>query len=360
MEAKTLSIPRNALHFRGELSIGDNGENTKTSPFRMLARSKNPVPWIMGYTLVNDMAGLIIKKPRLTIDWEHGDQELGYANRLWLEDNDLYASGVVQSFKPDDKSAEIIERSKNGQPYEASVTFDASDVEELYPNEKTIVNGLEVVGPALIMRSWELRGIAICKYGADSNTVTQLKEGDTITLKLNRKNKMDQENLSETVEAVDLTAVDTEQVIIDQATIEPEVATEVEAIAVETLELGEAVEILGGEGITVSKIDNTFTIDLAAVELQKEDEPVELVVEQESLPVVQEEVIDEEKVSLQAELVELKRKLEALSAIGEKQPVTFNAEQSEADVIAKRMTKFQKSLSIGVASAAARIKLPKR
>jgi hypothetical protein len=61
---------------------------------------------------------------------------------------------------------------REGVPYEASIFFggDGIRVEEVAEGETAEVNGYALAGPAVIVREWPLRGIAICPYGADMNT----------------------------------------------------------------------------------------------------------------------------------------------------------------------------------------------
>jgi hypothetical protein len=42
------------------------------------------------------------------------------------------------------------------------------------------VNGFQFAGPGIVIREWPLRGVAVCPYGADMNTRSELAQGESI------------------------------------------------------------------------------------------------------------------------------------------------------------------------------------
>lgn len=173
-ECNLNAIPARALCFAGgEVSLGDNGDNAKTAPVRLKARSGKPIEhWFWG-KVVHDLAGMRTHKPRLTIDYAHNDAEvLGYLNHFDTESGDLIASGALTPFKDDDRASEVLFKMRQGVPYEASIFFggDGIKVEEVGEGMVAQVNGYAFEGPGIIVREWPLRGVAICPYGADQNT----------------------------------------------------------------------------------------------------------------------------------------------------------------------------------------------
>lgn len=173
-ERNFTAIPANALCFAGgEVSIGDNGEGSKTAPVKLKARSGLPIEhWYWG-KVVHDLSGMRTHKPRLTIDYAHNDAEvLGYLNHFETESGDLIASGALTPFKEDDRASEVLFKMKQGVPYEASIFFggDGIKIEEVGEGMVQTVNGRQFEGPGVIIREWPLRGVAICPYGADQNT----------------------------------------------------------------------------------------------------------------------------------------------------------------------------------------------
>jgi hypothetical protein len=157
----------------GEFEIGDNGENAKTAPVRLVARSGKPIfHWFWG-NVVHDLAGMHLHKPRVTIDYVHDDKEVvGYLNRFDSTSGDLVTSGALVPFKDSDRATEIIHKMKAGVPYEASINFggDGIKIEDVPDGMVAQVNGYQFSGPGIIVREWPLRGVAICPYGADANT----------------------------------------------------------------------------------------------------------------------------------------------------------------------------------------------
>ena len=157
----------------GQFELGDNGEGSKTSPIKMVARSGQPIEhWFWG-NVVHDLAGMHMHKSRIPVDYVHDAKEIiGYLNHFDSESGDLVASGALVPFKDSDRATEIIHKSKLGVPYEASINFggDGIKVEDVPEGAVAQVNGYQFEGPGVIVREWPLRGVAVCPYGADMNT----------------------------------------------------------------------------------------------------------------------------------------------------------------------------------------------
>jgi hypothetical protein len=157
----------------GEFVAGDNGEGAKSAPVRLKARSGQPIEhWYWG-NVVHDLSGMKMAKSRLAIDYVHDPKEIiGYLNRFDDSSGDLIAEGALVPYKDSDRASEIIHKMAQGVPYEASINFagDGIKVQELASGEVVEVNGYQLEGPAVVIREWPLRGVAICPYGADQNT----------------------------------------------------------------------------------------------------------------------------------------------------------------------------------------------
>jgi hypothetical protein len=167
-------IPANACILRiGEFELKDNGEKAKTAPVRLIARTGQAIKhWFWG-RVVHDLSGMRLHKSRIPIDYVHDIKEIvGYLNKFDSSSGDLVTSGALVPFKDSDRATEIIHKSRAGVPYEASINFggDGIKVQQLEENEMAQVNGAQFDGPGIIIREWPLRGVAICPYGADSNT----------------------------------------------------------------------------------------------------------------------------------------------------------------------------------------------
>lgn len=174
----TKQVPIEALRFAADVEMGDNGENAKTVPVKVLARTGQPVShWYWG-RIVHDNEGMA-SKGRVTFDYCHDQCEvLGVANKFDVTDGNLVASGFLTPFKAEDRASEVIHKSKAGVPYEASIYFDENQfVAEAVPKGMSVsVNGQTLEGPLTVVRQWQLRGIAICPYGVDGGTAVQFSQ----------------------------------------------------------------------------------------------------------------------------------------------------------------------------------------
>jgi len=67
-------------------------------------------------------------------------------------------------------------------PYEASINFGGSgiQVEEVAAGQAVPVNGYRFDGPGIVIREWPLRGVAVCPYGADMNTRSELAQDPAV------------------------------------------------------------------------------------------------------------------------------------------------------------------------------------
>jgi hypothetical protein len=169
-------IPREAFRFEAatcELSAAKDGGNI---PIRIKARSGQPLThWYWG-RIVHDMAGMRTPGPSIPLDYVHDDKEiLGYADKFEAG-GDLVISGELIPFKDGDRVREIKHKSENGVPYQASIFWDGDThvLEDIPAGESVQVNGYEFSGPGVVVRKWLLRGVAVCPYGYDANTSSEL------------------------------------------------------------------------------------------------------------------------------------------------------------------------------------------
>ena len=266
------AIPYTACQFAGgEVSVGDNGENAKTAPVKIKARSGQPLEhWFWG-RVVHDLAGMRLNKSRLPIDYAHNDSEvLGYLNHFDSKSGDLMASGALIPFSDNDRASEVLFKMKEGVPYEASIFFggDGIKVQEVGEGELSPVNGYDFEGPGVIIREWPLRGVAICPYGADANTESAaLSKGPSFSAQTwtaqtegERPMKKEAEAVEaqvkpEAVEAVEALAVEAKA---EAVTVEP--VAKLEAAETEmALEAAEAVEVSVVEAVSADALRARLT-----------------------------------------------------------------------------------------------------
>src|SRR5262245_19107381 len=179
MPNETRQIPIAALKFAADLEMGDNGDGAKTIPIKVKARGAQAVDhWYFG-RMVHDLTGMSLSKPRLAIDYCHReDGVMGFANKFETEGG-LVASGALTPFEEKDRASEVIFKSQQGVPYEASIFFDPAELvlEEVPQGMSVPVNGLQFAGPGVVARQWTLRGLAVCPYGQDKNTAVEFSAG---------------------------------------------------------------------------------------------------------------------------------------------------------------------------------------
>ncbi len=219
---KKRTVPASALHFiTGPFSIGDNGEGSKSAPFAMVARSGGAIEHPFWGKVVHDLDGMQLKSGRVAIDYCHDQNEvIGYANHFDASSGDLQASGALTPFKDSDRATEILHKSRQGVPYEASINFRGDiKIEDVPEGATASANGREFSGPATIIREWPLRGIAVCPYGADQNTESVFSESDNsieVEVMANtnegRTAELEQQPESAVAEAVETPAVESDAV----------------------------------------------------------------------------------------------------------------------------------------------------
>lgn len=184
------NAPDEAMRFTASVQfVAADAAKPGVHPVKMIARSKGVMDhWYWGRS-VHDMSGMLIHKAKVPIDYEHGE-EIGYVDLWSTESGDLVLSGaLVPTNQPNDLASRLIQRAGGGVPYEASINWhdwNTLVIEDVPGGATAEVNGYTVQGPVTIFRQWSLRGVAICPYGADKNTVSkfskrQTKEGDMPT-----------------------------------------------------------------------------------------------------------------------------------------------------------------------------------
>lgn len=244
--------PISAMRFSGSVSIEDSGEDSPQ--IKMTARSGQPIEhWFWG-RVVHDNSGAKFGDS-IPLDYCHDDKEVvGFANADGIgidSEHNLSVSGTMTPFAEGDRANEILAKAKMGVPYQASINFagDGIKIQNLKENEKTSVNGYEFNGPGVVIREWPLRGVAICPYGADSNTASEFKSSEVISVTVLEGPEMDNQK-NEASEAV---SEEKEIEAIDVAeTLE----------AVEPVEALEEVAVLSSPAEVAKKFSKAFGNEL--------------------------------------------------------------------------------------------------
>jgi hypothetical protein len=263
------------LRMRAELSVGDNGSGTVSAPVKITANSGDPVMIPNLGPVVWDFDSMS-HKPRIPLDWCHDPEDsIGYLNKFDTSSGSLVCGGaIVPTDCDDDQGAEIIAKAAGGVPYEASIESWGGTLELIDTGETATVNGKTVSGPLFVLRDWTLAAVAVCKFGQDSNTETQLliaasknnsKRKKVLFRAMSKDINMDNEiKAVPAVEAVE--------------TIKPEVA-KVETVEAEKVQLS---EVKPAEVAPVATVDATK----AEVEEVKEAVSVDTVTLSKTAPAV--------------------------------------------------------------------------
>lgn len=358
MATETKQVPQAALRMSiGAFEFGSNGENAKSAPVRMVARSGQPIEhWYWG-KVVHDLAGMTIHKDRLPIDYCHDDEEvIGYLNKFDTSSGDLVASGALVPYKGEDRATEIIYKAKEGVPYEASINFGGGQLilEKLPSGMVANINGNDVMGPAVIIRKWSLRGVAVCPYGADMNTSTNLKDGDQVAVTIfTQEQSMTEQKPAEAatvaVEAKPETPANEAKPAVELAAPPAEAAPQPPAAP--------AVEASKTLSATFTEQDYRAAFGDNGSKWFGEGKPFAQCASEHVAEIVKANEADAK--ALAAKVDELTKKLDAAPRGNE--PATFQAEQTDKDETAKAAAKLAPKMGANLAKVAAGIRFaPKK
>lgn len=159
--------------------------STGVLPFRMIGRSKEAVDHYYWGRIVHDLAGMVLRKPSITVDYCHSSWDvIGFANQFSVVDDGLEIAGSLVSTRENDTADEIYRKGKAGVPWEASIDWwdGETELEYIPENVTTEVNGMQFAGPGYVVRKWTLNAMAICRYGVDRNTSTQFSQSEAETV----------------------------------------------------------------------------------------------------------------------------------------------------------------------------------
>lgn len=262
------NIPAKACTLSGgRFEFGDNGDNAKTRPVRLVARSHEFVDhWFWG-KCVHDFSGMILSKDRIPIDYCHDDKDIiGYANKREVTDAGLILSGALVPWKDSDRATEVAFKAENGVPYEASIAFGGDGMKFEFVEEGQIAtaNGRDYEGPCIVFRQWPLRGVAICPHGADKHTAALFAAAETFTgeaiAATQETETMTTETQPEKVETVEATKPEVEGATTElsqpvettAAEVEAEPGTEAPAEQPRTIDATEFAALVGEFGADIA------------------------------------------------------------------------------------------------------------
>lgn len=124
------------------------------------------------HPVVVDLAGLEVAggglKSRPILKDHNRSLIVGHTDSIRVEGSQLLVSGVVSGAGP--VAREIVESSRNGFPWQASLGATGRQMEFVPRGKKALVNGREFEGPVHIARRSVLGEVSFVALGADDNT----------------------------------------------------------------------------------------------------------------------------------------------------------------------------------------------
>ncbi|MCI0364938.1 MAG: hypothetical protein L0219_13755 [Phycisphaerales bacterium] len=157
-----------------EAAAGADGERPAVRRFNMTAYTGG-VMVLAGWPhpVVVDLAGLQVSAKSRPILKDHNRSLIvGHTDAVSVQGSSLLVAGVISGAGPVAK--EIVESSRNGFPWQASLGAVAERVEFVPKGRKAQANGREFEGPVHIARKAALGEISFVALGADDNTSAQV------------------------------------------------------------------------------------------------------------------------------------------------------------------------------------------
>lgn len=122
---------------------------------------------------------------------------VGHTERVWIEGSKLRVSGVISGGTT--SANEVLQSSKNGFPWQASMGAEIETVEEVSKDASVTVNGTTFSGPLLVVRKSKLMEASFVPIGADDSTIARLisaSRGSSISPKSALPNKDKGKNMN--------------------------------------------------------------------------------------------------------------------------------------------------------------------
>ena len=156
----------------------------KLPTFEMIAYSGAPMKPEGWWTpVIVDLAGVKIASQHRPILRQHDHNKIvGHSQSVRVTDKGIEVSGVLSN-TDSEHTREIINTSKNGFQWQASIGANPIRTEQLEQGAETVVNGRTITGPMTISRETEIGEISFVPLGADGDTsakVTASKKGGKV------------------------------------------------------------------------------------------------------------------------------------------------------------------------------------
>lgn len=159
---------------RIDVEAAGDGTGNALPRFQMLAYTGGPMR-IVGwkYPVIIDLAGLSIPAQSRPIRFGHDPLAgVGHTDSIRIEQGQLLASGVVS--RDTAAAREVVASSKNGFPWQASISASVDEFEFVKEHQQVIVNGRSFTGPLNVVRKSTLGEISFVDLGADGATTASV------------------------------------------------------------------------------------------------------------------------------------------------------------------------------------------
>ncbi|MBL0920919.1 MAG: hypothetical protein IBJ10_02185 [Phycisphaerales bacterium] len=158
------------LTFTAAASTGGEGESGDAPRFSMVAYTGGAMNVGWGDPVVIDFAGLDLgSKSRPVLRDHYPSQVVGHTESVKVDNGSLLIAGVVSG--AGEAAREVVESSRRGFPWQASVGVSAASVEHFDAGAKVSVNGRSFTGPIDVVRRGSLSEVSFVALGADDGTV---------------------------------------------------------------------------------------------------------------------------------------------------------------------------------------------
>lgn len=124
--------------------------------------------WYWGDLAIDVNGAEFPKKVFPILDSHFTDRRIGFTAKPDTSKNNLMFDNI--KFVSTPAADEFRKLSKEGFPFEASISGRPLIVERLEEGTSADVNGFTLKGPASIWRKWTFREVSVCVFGADSQT----------------------------------------------------------------------------------------------------------------------------------------------------------------------------------------------
>ena len=164
------NVPRSAFSFVDSEGFAKANEEKDGKNAHILGYSGKIIKghWYWGDLAIDVKGARFPKAIYPLLDSHHTDRKVGFTPKPDISKNSILFEHVNYVKTP--YSEEFQSLSKEGFPYEASISGRPLIVERLEEGATAEVNGFTMKGPGSIWRDWVYRETSVCVFGYDSNT----------------------------------------------------------------------------------------------------------------------------------------------------------------------------------------------